>query len=432
MSTTTVLNSQSCHSLADWLCYIEQSHPVHQIELGLERVYAVAARAGLQHLPGKKVLIAGTNGKGTTACCIEQLLLAQGKTVGVYSSPHLLQFNERLRLNGQDVPDADWVAAFAFVEALRQDIALTYFEFTTLVAFRLLQQQQPDYCLIEVGLGGRLDATNIISPDISVITTVDLDHQDWLGNDRESIGREKAGVFRAAGIAIIGELNPPQSVLQKAAELGCKTILVQRDYHYQYGQQYQQQEQSWQWQGVSQQLSKLPLPALPVQNAACSLAVLEQLNMLPSPQQLNSVLAGLTLAGRMQWLQKQPAIIVDVAHNPQSASYLAEQLLLLKPRFRRILAFVGMLKDKDIQQTLLPLTPLFEQWHLVSLKGVRGATAEQLNQVLAPQGVLTQLHEDTQSAYQQLQQELQSDELLVVFGSFITVSAVLSCHQEAK
>ncbi|MDR6984661.1 dihydrofolate synthase/folylpolyglutamate synthase [Rheinheimera pacifica] len=434
--STTVLNSQSCQSLADWLCYIEQSHPVHQIELGLERVHAVAARAGLQHLPGKKVLIAGTNGKGTTACCIEQLLLAQGKTVGVYSSPHLLQFNERLRLNGQDVADADWVAAFAFVEALRQDIALTYFEFTTLVAFRLLQQQQPEYCLIEVGLGGRLDATNIISPDISVITTVDLDHQDWLGNDRDSIGREKAGVFRAGGIAIIGELNPPQSVLHKAAELACKTVLVQRDYHYHYqnhyGQQYLQQQQSWQWQGVSQQFDQLPVPALPIQNVACSLAVLEQLNMLPSPQQLCSVLAGLTLAGRMQWLQQQPAIIVDVAHNPQSARYLAQQLQLLKPRFRRILALVGMLKDKDIEQTLLPLTPLFEQWHLVSLKGVRGATAEQLDKVLALHGVVTQLHEDTQSAYQQLQQRLQSDELLVVFGSFITVSAVLSCHQEAK
>ena len=401
---------------------------MHQIELGLERVYAVAARANLQHLPGKKVLIAGTNGKGTTACCIEQLLLAQGKTVGVYSSPHLLQFNERLRINGQDVADADWVSAFAYVEALRQDIALTYFEFTTLVAFRLLQQQQPEYCLIEVGLGGRLDATNIISPDISVITTIDLDHQDWLGNDRDSIGREKAGVFRADGIAIIGELNPPPSVLHKAAELACKTVLVQRDYHY----EHRQQGQSWQWQGVGQQFDKLPVPALPVQNAACSLAVLEQLNMLPFAQQLSSVLASLTLAGRMQWLRQQPAIIVDVAHNPQSARYLAQQLLLLKPRFRRILAFVGMLKDKDIEQTLLPLTPLFEQWHLVSLKGVRGATAEQLDKVLAPHGVVTQLHDDTQSAYQQLQQGLQNDELLVVFGSFITVSAVLSCHQEAK
>ena len=252
---------------------------MHQIELGLDRVYAVAARADLQHLPGKKVLIAGTNGKGTTACCIEQLLLAQGKTVGVYSSPHLLQFNERLRINGQDVADADWVSAFAFVEALRQDIALTYFEFTTLVAFRLLQQQQPEYCLIEVGLGGRLDATNIISPDISVITTIDLDHQDWLGNDRDSIGREKAGVLRAEGVAVIGELNPPQSVLHKAAELGCKTVMVKRDYHYS-----QQQKHSWQWQGVNQQCDHLPLPALPVQNAACSLAVLEQLNMLPSVQ----------------------------------------------------------------------------------------------------------------------------------------------------
>lgn len=430
MSTTTILNSQSCHSLADWLCYIEQSHPIHQIELGLDRISAVAARANLQHLPGKTVLIAGTNGKGTTACCIEQLLLAQGKTVGVYSSPHLLQFNERLRINGQDVADADWVSAFAFVEALRQDIALTYFEFTTLVAFRLLQQQQPDYCLIEVGLGGRLDATNIISPDISVITTIDLDHQDWLGNDRNSIGREKAGVFRAGGIAIIGELNPPPSVLQKTAELACNTFLVQRDYHYQDDEQHQ--GQMWHWQGVNHKFDNLPTPALPVQNAACSLAVLEQLNMLPSPQQLGRVLANLKLAGRMQWLQQQPAIIVDVAHNPQSGRYLAQQVQQLKPRFRRILALVGMLKDKDIEQTLLPLTPLFEQWHLVSLTGARGATAEHLDKLLIPFEVVTQQHDDIQLAYQHLRQGLQDDELLVVFGSFITVSAVLSCHQEAK
>ncbi|MGP9802221.1 bifunctional tetrahydrofolate synthase/dihydrofolate synthase [Rheinheimera sp. NSM] len=424
--STAILNSQSCHSLADWLCYIEQSHPIHQIELGLERVLRVAQQADLQQLPGKTILIGGTNGKGTTARCLEQLLLAQGFSVGVYSSPHLLHFNERLRLNGSDVADADWVSAFAFIEQLRGDIALTYFEFTTLVAFRLLQQHQVDFCLIEVGLGGRLDATNIVTPAVSVITTVDLDHQDWLGNDRETIGREKAGIFRPGGTAVIGELDPPQSVLQHSAALKCRSVVVQRDYHY------SEQADSWQWHSAGATYTALPLPAMPVQNAACALAVLQQLALLPTPEQLAAVLTGLTLPGRMQWLQQQPAIIVDVAHNPQSARYLAQQLRRLKPRFGRVLALSGMLKDKDIQQTLLPLTTLFDQWHLVSLGGARGAGARQLAEQL-PQGTANVvLHEDVLSAYQAVSARLQPDELLVVFGSFFTVSAVLAGHQEAK
>jgi dihydrofolate synthase / folylpolyglutamate synthase len=424
--STAIPDSQSCHTLADWLCYIEQSHPVHQIELGLERVLNVAQRANLHQLPGKIILIGGTNGKGTTARLLEQVLLAQGFSVGVYSSPHLLQFNERLRLNGVDLPDADWVDAFAFVEQLRNNIALTYFEFTTLVAFRILQQHQPDFCLIEVGLGGRLDATNIVSPDASVITTVDLDHQDWLGNNRESIGFEKAGIFRPGRLTVIGDLNPPLSVLQQAKMLGCNTIKAQHEYHY------AEHATDWQWQGQSHSYTTLPLPAMPIQNAACVLAVLESFGLLPAAEQLAGILTKLTLPGRMQYIQNQPAIILDVAHNPQSAAYLGAQLTKLKPRYRRMLALTGMLKDKDIQQTLLPLTPLFDQWHLVSLGGARGATAQQLADKLADVASNVQLHDDIQAAYQDISRALQPDELLVVFGSFFTVSAVLAGHQEAK
>ncbi|MEO3878516.1 bifunctional tetrahydrofolate synthase/dihydrofolate synthase [Rheinheimera fenheensis] len=424
--STAISASQSCHSLADWLCYIEQSHPIHQIELGLKRVQQVAARANLQLLPGKVIIIGGTNGKGTTARAIEQLLLAQGKRVGVYSSPHLLAFNERLRIDGSDVADAEWVAAFAFVEQLREQTALTYFEFTTLVAFRILQQQQPDYCLIEVGLGGRLDATNIIAPDISVITTVDLDHQEWLGNDRNSIGFEKAGIFRPGKVAVIGDLAAPPSVLQQAEQLGCRKIQVLQQYHY------TEHDLHWQWQGLTQCYNDLVKPAIPLQNAACALAVLEQLDMLPNEAQLQQVLATLRLAGRMQWLQHQPAVIVDVAHNPQSTAYLAQQLSQLKPHYKKLLALCGMLKDKDIAQSLEPLTPLFDQWHLVSLSGPRGATAQQLAQMLAEVPTELQLHDDVQQAYQQVVAAMQADELLVVFGSFFTVSAVLAGLQEAK
>ncbi|GHG64326.1 bifunctional folylpolyglutamate synthase/dihydrofolate synthase [Alishewanella longhuensis] len=424
------LNSQSCQTLADWLCYIEQSHPIDKIELGLERVQQVAARGALASLPGKVVLIAGTNGKGTTARTLEQLLLAQGHSVGVYSSPHLLHFNERLRINNQDVADDDWLAAFALVESLRQTTPLTYFEFTTLVAFAILRQMQPEYCLIEVGLGGRLDATNIIEPDISVITTIGLDHQDWLGNDRESIGREKAGVFRAAKVAISGELAPPASIAAVALHKGAE--LLQLGQHF----NYQATEQEWHWQGISQQYRHLMLPWVPVQNVATSLAVLEQLHKLPAFAQLQESLQQLKLPGRMQLLQQTPDIMVDVAHNPQSAAYLASQLQRIKPGYSKVLALVGMLKDKDITHSLSPLTNYVDEWHLVSLPGTRGADSGLLVQALQNTDVklaeAALQYATIQEAYPAIVKALKADELLVIFGSFVTVSAVLTLQQEGQ
>ncbi|CAM3860583.1 bifunctional tetrahydrofolate synthase/dihydrofolate synthase [Rheinheimera salexigens] len=424
--STTIINSQSCQTLDDWLYYIEQSHPIDKIELGLARVEAVANKGQLQHLPGKKVLIAGTNGKGTTARCIEQLLLAQGATVGVYSSPHLLRFNERLRINGQDVADNDWVAAFAYIEQLRGDIGLTYFEFTTLVSFHLLRQAKLDYCIIEVGLGGRLDATNIIQPDVSVITTIDLDHQDWLGNDRNVIGREKAGVFRADAVAVIGELDVPPSVIAYAKELNCDSRVVNKDYTYSVT------ANSWSWHSGDDAYTDLPLPSIPAQNIACSLVVLQQLQQLPTASLLRAELKNISLVGRMQWLQSQPAIILDVAHNPQSAQYLAQQLSQLSSQYKRIIALVGMLKDKDIEHTLLPLLPIMSQWHVATLAVPRGATSQQLAQVLTGSTAEVIQHNDVVSTFKQLRQQLQAEDLLVVLGSFVTVSAVLSDYKETK
>lgn len=425
-----LLNSQSCHTLADWLCYIEQSHPIDKIELGLARVQQVASRGALAQLPGTVVLIAGTNGKGTTARTLEQLLLAQGYTVGVYSSPHLLHFNERLRLNGQDVADHAWLEAFSLVETLRQDTALTYFEFTTLVAFAILRAANPDYCLIEVGLGGRLDATNIIDPTISVITTIDLDHQDWLGSDRYTIGREKAGVFRAGKVAISGEQNPPASLAEVAANVGATLLQLNQQFSY------SSDNATWQWQGVSHHYAELPLPLVPVQNVATSLAVLEQLNQLPDTALLTQCLQTLSLPGRMQQLQQEPTIMVDVAHNPQSAAYLAAQLQRLKPRYGKIVALVGMLKDKDIRQALLPLTAAIDEWHLVSLPGTRGASCGLLAQALAavtPTLNISSAQYDTlQQAYPLIVNQLQKNDLLVVFGSFVTVAAVLTIQQEGQ
>ena len=420
------LTSQSCRTLADWLRYIEQSHPIEKIELGMQRVSDVARRGNLAALPGKVVLIAGTNGKGTTARTLEQLLLVQGYRVGVSSSPHLLRFNERLRLNGQDLADNAWVEAFQLVEQLRQEIPLTYFEFTTLVAFAILRAEQPDFCLIEVGLGGRLDATNIVEPDISVVTTVDLDHQAFLGPDRETIGREKAGVFRPAKIAVCGDLQPPQSIAAVAESTGAKLLQLNRDYHY------QQTADGWQWQGLRQQRHQLPLPQVPMQNVATSLTVLEQLEVLPDSELLQQEISRLCLPGRMQWLRQQPAVLLDVAHNPQSAAYLAAQLQRLKPGYRRVYALVGMLKDKDLTQALLPLTTCVDEWHLVSLPGVRGAASELLAAALqgvAPAARAVQ-HPELAEAYRQVLATAAQQDLVVVFGSFVTVAGILALPQE--
>ncbi|MBU2345331.1 MAG: bifunctional tetrahydrofolate synthase/dihydrofolate synthase [Gammaproteobacteria bacterium] len=415
--------SQSCQTLTDWLCYIEQKHPQHQIELGLARVLKIAQRADLHLLPGKKILIAGTNGKGSTARTLEQLCAVQGLSVGVYSSPHLLEFNERLRINGEDATDTLWCEAFAFIEQLRGDIELTYFEFTTLASFYLLKQQQPDLCLIEVGLGGRLDATNIIEPDLSILTTVDLDHQDYLGPDRESIGREKAGVFRAGKAAVIGETDIPQSVLKYSQDIQAKLLCINTDY------QYSVTEASFSWQGVQSRLEELPLATVPLQNIATAFTALEALALLPSQQQASQVLAELSLPGRMQWLSKTPGILLDVAHNPQSAGYLAAQLQSIKAGYARVHLLVGMLKDKDIQQSLAPFHQLADHWHLVDLPGARGAPAAMLAEQLPVQSGYS-CYSDLESGYQQAQLLLQANDLLVIFGSFVTVSAVLALQKE--
>lgn len=421
-----VLTSQSCQTLADWLYYIEQSHPVEKIELGLDRVKQVAARGYLDQLPGRVVLIAGTNGKGTTARALEQLLLAQGYSVGVYSSPHILAFNERLRINGTDLPDADWVTAFAYVEQLRDTIPLTYFEFTTLVAFAILREKQPDFCLIEVGLGGRLDATNIVEPELSVITTVDLDHQAFLGNDRETIGREKAGIFRRSSTAISGDPHLPSSVFAVAQALGSRLLQAQRDYHYSIN------AESWTWQGQQQQFSALPKASIPLQNIALALAALEQLAALPPEEQIIEVISRLRLAGRMQSICQTPQILLDVAHNPQSTAYLAQQLPHYSRGCVRRIALVGMLKDKDISAALAPLTSSVDEWHLVSLPGVRGATSQQLKaalQTLAADAKIFE-YEDVSSAFLTLKEQLDPRDFLVVFGSFVTVAAVMAMSQE--
>ena len=327
--------------LADWLWHLERVHP-RTIALGLERVATVYSRLALRfNVP--VITVAGTNGKGSTCRMLESCLEAAGYRVGCYFSPHLFEFRERIRVAGKDVDDASICRALASVEAARRDVPLTYFEFATLAALQIFAAADLDALILEVGLGGRLDAVNIVDPDVSILTNVALDHQDYLGDSREEIGHEKAGVFRPGRPAVCADDAPPLSVLAHARALGADLVRIGHDFGY--------REDSQQWAYWSRRGNRggLAFPALrgrrQLRNAATVFAALERLeHRLPvSAQALRSGLAEVSLPGRFQVLPGEPMVIVDVAHNPAAAEVLAENLAAL-PRRARTLAVVGMLR----------------------------------------------------------------------------------------
>ena len=406
--------SQS-RSLVDWLSYLEQIHPVN-IDMGLTRVGEVARRMGLTRLPGKVLTVAGTNGKGSSCAMAASILMAAGYRVGVYSSPHLLRFTERVRLDGAELPEEEHCAAFAEVEAARGEIALTFFEFATLAALWLFRRHAPDVVLLEVGLGGRLDATNVVESDVAMITSIALDHCDGHGDTREAVAVETAGVYRAGKPAISGEPKPPSTIASEAARIGACLRQVGVDFS---GKEH---ETSWDYQGLYQ-WRDLPKPALPLMNAVTVLAALESLG-LPLPESaIREGLANARLAGRMQRLQNEPLVIVDVAHNPHSAAYLASQLRQIPCQGRR-LAVVGMLKDKDMAGSLAELDGLIDHWYLASLSGPRGATAALLADALGQAGAAQ--YDAVSEAYRQALADASPSDMVIVFGSFYTVADILA------
>ncbi|WP_412706417.1 bifunctional tetrahydrofolate synthase/dihydrofolate synthase [Aeromonas rivipollensis] len=408
--------SQS-RSLVDWLSYLEQIHPVN-IDMGLERVGAVARRMGLTRLPFKVITVAGTNGKGSSCAMAASILMAAGYKVGVYSSPHLLRFTERVRIDGAELSDSEHCAAFAEVEAARGEIALTFFEFATLAGLWLFCRAAPDVLLLEVGLGGRLDATNVVESDVAMITSIALDHCDWLGDTREAVAVEKAGVYRAGKPAISGEPNPPATIASEAARIGASLRQVGRDF------QGDEHHTGWDYHGLNHWLG-LPKPALPLMNAVTVLAALESLGLPLAESAIRDGLANARLAGRMQRLQDEPLVIVDVAHNPHSAAYLASQLRQLPGKGKRR-AVVGMLKDKDMAGSLAELDGLIDQWFLASLTGPRAATAEQLAVALGDGQGPAATFDGVSAAYLAALAASSPDDMVIVFGSFYTVADVLA------
>ncbi|WP_258240083.1 bifunctional tetrahydrofolate synthase/dihydrofolate synthase [Pseudidiomarina homiensis] len=405
-----------------WLSYLEALHP-SEIDLGLERVQAVAQRLRIAPGQAKVITVAGTNGKGSTVRYLETMLRAAGYATGVYISPHLVDYEERVRINAQQLDAQHHVEAFNAVEQARGDTSLTYFEFGTLAAFWLLQQQALDVWILEVGLGGRLDAVNCIAADVGVITSVGIDHVAFLGPDRESIAREKAGIFRPDKAAVIGEPDFPATVLAELRQRGIEPARVGHDFHYRRNAD----TETWDYVGRSSVLRQLPLPQLPLPNAATALKAIEKLAL---PVSLQAIKQGLQTArehGRLEFRPGSPNVLLDVAHNPHAATFLAEHIRSSFPN-HTIMAVVGMLHDKDISGTLAALAPVVGQWFFADLAGPRGAKATRLAGEMAPSSsALVHTFATVADAYQAACAEAQresAETLVLVCGSFYTVSQI--------
>jgi len=410
-------NSHSERSLDEWLCFLENIHH-SEIDMGLERISVIAERLAIDLSFAKVITVAGTNGKGTTCAFLENVLLAKNKTVAVYSSPHIDKFNERLRVNKQDIDDQSLINAFNQIEQSRADVSLTYYEYTTLAAFLVMMNVRPDIIILEVGLGGRLDATNIIDADIAVITTVDLDHQIFLGNDRESIGFEKAGIMRESQLVVVGDNQPPDSVLNHANKLNTELHLRNRDFDIVQNKM----AGTWQWQHNETNFSHLPEPHIPVDNIATALMVLVLLNTNISNDMLKKVIRETKVSGRTEMLVDNCQVMLDVGHNPLAARYLADRIAKLK--VNKVHAVVGMLADKDIYNTLTPLLGHIDQWYAASLDVPRGANASQLVEYITETPNKALFFDNAVDGYKMAQQHAKKDDLILVFGSFFTVAQV--------
>ena len=426
MTSNQLFESQS---LNDWLFYLESQHP-SEIELGLDRTKQVAKQANVLELGSAKVvLVAGTNGKGTTIRFMEQYLLNLGFTVGVYGSPHMFDYNERVRINGEVLDDESHVNAFSHIEQHRLGVPLTYFEFGTLAAFRLLQQANLDFVLVEVGLGGRLDATNILEHDVAVITSLGLDHTDWLGETIEQIGFEKAGIFRKGKPAVVGLVDAPETVFEQATSLQVSRLQVA-------GEDFEismsADNSYWTYKSDTDHFTHLKTCLIPRQNIATGITVLNELDVVLDETKINSVIANLSLPGRMQLISQSPLVMVDVAHNPHAVNYL---LACLENNetfagIKKIEVVVAMMKDKDIKHTLSLIKDKVVTWHIAPLKdNNRAATPDVLkSELVSLNQTDVRVYSSIPQAWHQARENQQQETLLLGFGSFYTVAEILASN----
>lgn len=417
-------------SLREWLEWQSTLHP-SAIELGLDRCRRVRDAMGLDTPPdmdpdmdrAPRIVVAGTNGKGSCVTFLESMLTTAGLRTGTYTSPHLRRYNERVRIGARAVCDAALIEAFERVDAARGDVSLTFFEFGTLAAAHIIEQARVDVAVMEVGLGGRLDAVNTFEPSVSLITAIGVDHRAWLGDDRESVGREKAGIMRTAVPCVIGERAPPESVLRYARAIGTPCRILGRDYGF------EREPNHWRWWGAGSTVDNLPPPGLPglhqVDNAAACLAVLDALSprFQLSDDAVRNGLASASIAGRLEWLETRARVLVDVAHNPLGAEALAAYLASCRPRPKRR-AVCGVLGDKDAGAMFRALVPEIDEWYFASLPGSRGCDARELAGKL-PCGAPRLAFDSVEAAFEAALANRGEREEVVVFGSFVTVERAL-------
>ena len=412
-------------TLDQWLDWQMVLHD-KAIDLGLDRVSKVGERLGLDKIAGRVITVAGTNGKGSSVAAYETWLSQAGFSVVSYTSPHLLTYNERIKRDLKPVSDAELCAAFEAVEAARQTTALTFFEFGTLAALFLFQQWQPDYAILEVGLGGRLDAVNIIAADLVHLTPIGLDHQSWLGDDREQIGFEKAGVLRTGIPVVLNDANPPQSVIAEIERLDCKCLQLGRDYH---ATPLDDRRFIWRNQDMEIQLDKVLAGAHQVQNLAGVVAGLSQLMPLTefSPDQLRDFFHGTGLAGRLQLLPCRLAcqLYADVGHNQDAARVLATSLDAMKQPQGRVVVLLGMLADKQPDLFVEGLKQIVDDWWLLTLNCDRGLDAQQLASRIESQAKAEQLFDNVSDALDHALSSLTNQDIMLVTGSFVTVELLL-------
>ena len=422
------MNSQTptrADNLQTWLNYLEHGH-FKAIDMGLERIKSVASNLDLLHPAPYVITVAGTNGKGSTCRFLEVALMKLGLKVGVYSSPHLLRYNERVRINGQLLDDQAHIDSFTEIDQ-NKTASLTYFEFSTLSALKLFKDAKLDVVILEVGLGGRLDATNIVDPHLAVITSIDIDHVAFLGNNREDIGREKAGIFRANIPVIIGEPDCPQSILAIAQDLNAQKFQRNVDW------QYEVKDGTFYWQSQTTQFNTLPMPLIPIPNAGTAIATLLKTPFNVSEQVIRETLQEAQMTGRFQQLQAadfahfsgqkpKAQVIIDVGHNPHAARYLAERLQAVKKA--KIFAIFSCLEDKELSGIVQPLREVIDEWHCVGLNCWRGqsgqAVFDKLVNVLS--NATACVYENVDAIAPILFKQAEEQDIILVFGSFHTVA----------
>ena len=429
-------------SLESWLQYISSVHP-REIELGLERSQRVAANLSLGKPAPLVVTVAGTNGKGSCVATMEAILQEAGYKTGCYTSPHIHVFNERIRINAANVTDAPLISAFAAIDEARDGETLSYFEFATLAGLYLLRENNVDVALLEVGLGGRLDAVNIVDADIAVISSIGIDHTDWLGNDIESIAVEKAGIMRPKIPTIFGGEQPPNAIINRAQELGSPLIISGQNFHVEQNVA----NTSWRWRGQNREAepidwSDLPIPSLMLSNVAASLQALKLLPISIEIEAVVAALAELALAGRFDKrrdLGNGRAVIFDVAHNPDAMRQLAIRLHSYKAENQgagRIAAVLAVMADKDVLGMITALEYCVDIWYIAQVDEARSMAADEVAQsmknvgIASDQGLILQF-DSVESAYRAACDQTEAEDAVLVTGSFLTVAAVYGLTEQA-